>query len=315
MSFTTPLGLLALLGIPAVVFLHLFRRRFRVRRVAGLFLFAPDALAASAGRTRTRLLKTPSFWLEILAALLIALWLGGLSIGAAERVVHVVVVLDDSASMGAAGAPGRTRKALDDLLSELPRNTLGTLITTGARPEIVAGPRAPTALVRSVLDEQAPRRPAHDVGAALLLGREIAGDGRLLLFLTDRPCDTAPDEYEVRAIGVAAPNAAVISSRRTGGKAYFDLLAFGERPFATAFTIRVGEREIRRETVTLRPGRPLHLSFEDPQPRLPLTLALDDDALAIDNEVTLLPEPLRIVPIASTMPDAAAALISLARST
>ena len=31
MTFTAPLGLLALLGVPAVVFLHLYRRRLRER--------------------------------------------------------------------------------------------------------------------------------------------------------------------------------------------------------------------------------------------------------------------------------------------
>jgi len=37
--FTTPLGLLALVAIPAIVAIHLFRRRFPIRPVAGLFLW------------------------------------------------------------------------------------------------------------------------------------------------------------------------------------------------------------------------------------------------------------------------------------
>jgi len=311
MTFTTPLGLLALVGVPVVVFLHLFRRRFRVRRVAGLFLFAPDALVASSGRTRTRLLKTPSFWLEILAALLGALWLGGPTIGAAERVPHLVVVLDDSASMGAKGVGERVRAALNEVIEELPSNAVGTLITTGTRPEVIAGPRVPIALLAPALAEQSPRRPHHDPGPALLLGREIAGDEGQLLLLTDRPLDTAPAEYEVRAVGTASPNAAVIGARRADGKVYFDLLAFGERAFSTAFTLRIGDQQAKRETVDLKPGRPLHLSFQDTQPRASLTLTLESDALAIDNEITLLPEPLRIVPIASTLPKQTADLLLL----
>jgi len=283
MSFTTPLGLIALLGVPVVVFLHLFRRRFRVRRVAGLFLFAPDALVASSGRTRTRLLKTPSFWLEILAALLLALWLGGPTIGAAERVPHLVVVLDDSASMGAQGVSERVRAALDDVVEALPGNAVGTLITTGTRPEVIAGPRVPIALLAPALAEQSPRRPHHDMAPALLLGHEIAGDEGQLLLLTDRPLATAPPEYEVRAVGAAASNAAVIGARRADGKVYFDLLAFGQDTFATVFTLRIAGQQVNRETVSLKPGRPLHLSFEDSRPRASITLKLDPDALAIDN--------------------------------
>ena len=100
MTFTTPLGLLGLLAVPAVLFLHLFRRQLRERSVAGLFLFAPELLVASAGRQRTRLLRTASLWLECVAATALGLWLGGLSFGGSEA-VHLVVVLDDSASMSA----------------------------------------------------------------------------------------------------------------------------------------------------------------------------------------------------------------------
>jgi len=39
MIFATPWGLLALLAIPGIVAIHLFRRRFPVRPVAGLFLW------------------------------------------------------------------------------------------------------------------------------------------------------------------------------------------------------------------------------------------------------------------------------------
>ena len=48
MGFSNPLGLLALLAIPLVLYLHLFRRRFEPRRVSALFLFAADALPAAA---------------------------------------------------------------------------------------------------------------------------------------------------------------------------------------------------------------------------------------------------------------------------
>src|SRR5690606_6392902 len=100
MSFLSPWSLLALFAVPAIVVLHLYRRRLPDRRVAAVFLFFGERLAADAGRQRTRLLRTPSLWLECLAAALLALWLAGPSFGGvASR--HVVFVLDDSASMAA----------------------------------------------------------------------------------------------------------------------------------------------------------------------------------------------------------------------
>src|SRR5688500_18103407 len=106
MDFAAPLGLLGLVAVPAVVALHLFRRRFVERRVAGLFLFSPDALASTAGRRRTRLLRTPSLWLECLAALALGLLLARPRIGSPGERAHLVVVLDGSASMTAPSATG-----------------------------------------------------------------------------------------------------------------------------------------------------------------------------------------------------------------
>jgi hypothetical protein len=53
MIFTSPLGLLALLAIPAIVAIHLFRRRFPPRPVAGLFLWQAVTTDA-AGRRKNQ---------------------------------------------------------------------------------------------------------------------------------------------------------------------------------------------------------------------------------------------------------------------
>ncbi|MEM8885398.1 MAG: BatA and WFA domain-containing protein [Planctomycetota bacterium] len=311
MGFTSPIGLFALLAIPAVIFLHLFRQRFRERRVAGLFLFAPDALPARAGNKRTRLLKTPSFWLEIAAALLLALWLGGFTVGAGHRVPHLVVIWDDSASMGADGVPERARAALEEALDELPGHARGTLIVSGTRPEVRIGPRAPAAFLRDAFDALAPRQPQHDLRPSLLLGRELAGDEGRLLLLTDRPFEDAPPRATVRAVGAAQGNAAVLSARRDGTKVYFDLMAFADGSMRTRFTIHARDRELRNEEITLPPGRLVRLSFGDPGPQVPVRFALGDDALAIDNAVTLLPSPTRVVPVATAMPDETRTLLAL----
>jgi hypothetical protein len=149
MSFTTPLGLLALLALPAVVALHLFRNRLPDRRVAALFLFAEQSLIAGAGRTRTRLLRTASLWLELLAALLLALWLGGLSFGGTAA-QHVVVVLDDSASMQA-GGHARAQQELRTRLGRLGSGDFVSVLRTGERPEVLAGPRARAADAEAAL--------------------------------------------------------------------------------------------------------------------------------------------------------------------
>jgi len=100
--FANPLGLLALLAVPAVVALHLYRRRFEPRVVSALFLWGADDRAPVAGRKREPLRTSVSFWSELGAAALLALAFAGPRSGcAAGRSEHLVIVLDSSDSMGA----------------------------------------------------------------------------------------------------------------------------------------------------------------------------------------------------------------------
>jgi len=70
-------GLDLCLAIPAIVAIHLFRRRFPVRPVAGLFLWQLGRQTPEGGGKISRLPITRSLILECLAALALALILPG----------------------------------------------------------------------------------------------------------------------------------------------------------------------------------------------------------------------------------------------
>ncbi|MFT5150183.1 MAG: Ca-activated chloride channel family protein, partial [Planctomycetota bacterium] len=133
--FLHPFGLLALLAVPAVVGLHLFRRRFQPRVVSAVFLWDTLDRAAVAGRKREPLHRSASFWCELFAALLLGLAVAGprgCGVGEAQ---HLVVVLDASASMAATiegeSAIDRARQKIEDRLEALPRGSRATLIASG----------------------------------------------------------------------------------------------------------------------------------------------------------------------------------------
>ena len=121
--FANPLGLLALLALPAVVGLHLFRRRFTPRPVSATFLWAPMDRAAHAGRKPAPLHRSPSFWLELLAVLLLALVLAGPRGCGGGDVVHAVIILDGSASMSANGHQEAASTAARRQIQRLPRSS------------------------------------------------------------------------------------------------------------------------------------------------------------------------------------------------
>ena len=106
MTFVNPWGLLALLAVPAIIVIHLYQRRFPTLVVTGLHLWSVETRPSLPGRRREKLPVSTSLILECLAATLLALLLAGPRIGEANRVPHLVVVLDDSASMSARRVDG-----------------------------------------------------------------------------------------------------------------------------------------------------------------------------------------------------------------
>ena len=322
MSFGAPLGLLALLALPAIVILHLYRRRLKQRRVAGLFLFREGPLVASAGRRRTRLMRSLSLLCELVAALCAALLLGRLDLGAGASERHLVVVLDDSASMGAAGPGGspaaRARAAVAEAAEQAGRVTL---VLTGPRPTLRLGPREPAALAAAALEGWAPSQPSHDPGPALALALELAGPEDRVLVLTDDPDLAPPPRCELAAVGAPLGNAALLSARRlttpSGETVLADIGWWG--PAAGETTLRVesaagaGEALLAR-VISLEPGQVAHLSLDLTASSGDLRVRLSDDALAIDNEALLLPEPPRRVRVASLLDAEAGRLLALERA-
>src|SRR5262245_15003624 len=190
MIYTTPLGLLALLGIPAIVAIHLFRRRFPVRQVAGLFLWQIAQQAPEGGGKITRLPITRSLLLECLAALALALILAGARISPASVSQHLVVLLDDSASMAAVNTRNESARdrAVARVLAEIGRLPSGarvTLIQSGERPSILAGPAALALEARTALASWKPEAQHHPLSLGIRLARELAGQTGMVMVVSD----------------------------------------------------------------------------------------------------------------------------------
>ncbi len=316
MMFTAPFGLLALLAVPAVVVLHLYRRRLVERRVAGLFLFVGERLVTEAGRTRTRLLNTASLWLECLAASALALWLAGLSFGGAPA-RHVVFVLDDSASMGVGGTLLRARAEVSARAADLGGGDRVTLVRTGPRPVVLLGPRALPTEVAAALPSWRPVRTRHDPLPTLDLARELAaGDGEVV-FCTDEEPPPGCADVTVLAFGEGVPNGAILTAERLprvdgdGEELHVAIVGYGAIA-VTAVTVFDGARELQRRPVELREGH------ADVVLRLPtgvdvVRVQLAGDAMPIDDVAWLLPIPERTVAVCDLLDAESRARLQLSR--
>ena len=141
----------------------------------------------------TKLPITASLILECLAALALALILAGARIIPASVTEHLVVLLDDSASMAAVNAQNqsprdRAAQRILDEVERLGRNVRVTLIQSGERPAVLAGPAALGLETKPALEKWKPEAQHHSLALGLRLARELAEDtGRILVFSDEAP--------------------------------------------------------------------------------------------------------------------------------
>ena len=316
MSFTAPLGLLALLAVPVIVALHRFRNRLPEQRVAGLFLFPGTAVASPGGRKVTRLWQSRSLWLECTAAVLFALWLAGVTVGdLLPR--HLVVVVDNSASMGAVTTHERVEACLQRLAQELARHDEVTVISSGVPAQVAVGPRARAEQLQAFARSYQPSLPNHSLQVALDLAREIAGNSGEIVCITDAELADPGLDLHLVACGQAAGNAAVASLQRVRGdnldRLLVKIVGFGDVA-AGEVVVFSGEQELARLPLQLS-GATGTMQFTVPvaQDLGLVHVQLPADALLLDNDAWLVAEPEPIVAVCNLLPAAASTEFELPR--
>jgi hypothetical protein len=317
MIFTTPLGLLALLAIPAIVAIHLFRRRFPVRPVAGLFLWGAVRQTPEGGGRITKLPITRSLILECLAALALALILAGARISPAGVSQHLVVLLDDSASMAAAAAAGDSARdrAVRRVLAELDRLRAGariTLVRSGDRPAILAGPASYIVEARPALDAWTPEAPHHSMALGLRLARELAGRTGTLMVMSDMPPAPRGETHFEGGVWVAlgdpVENVGITAAQRTSapednrGAVSLTLASNAGAAASRRLTVHAGDTEVAARELSVPPGVS-SLTLPIPAALPAVRVALSDDGLRRDNDVVLAEPQARIVATLNAMPE------------
>jgi hypothetical protein len=314
MMFATPLGLLALLAIPAIVAIHLFRRRFPVRPVAGLFLWQLMRRTPEEGSKIAKLPITRSLILECLAALALALILAGARVSSTGVSPHLVVLLDDSASMAAVNARGESARdrAVQRVLAELDRlgnRALVTLVESGDRPSVLAGPAALAAEARRALDTWKPEAPHHSLALGLRLARELSGRaGRLMVMSDLAPGSNGDNGVLWVSVGEPLANVGITAADRTltpdegRGTVSLTLGNYSESPARRRLSVSAGDTNVLTRDLDLPPGVS-SLTLPLPPGLPPVRVALSDDALMRDNAVILAEPRPRVVGVENRLPD------------
>ena len=321
MEFANPLGLFGLLALPTILAIHLFHRRFPPLLVAGLHLWGEEVRVPTAGRKRERLPISRSLILELLAALLLTMVLAQPRVSDSGKVLHLIAVLDDSASMSAVGAVGADEtSSRDRAVAELsrrmeaaPRGSRATLILTGRRPVMLAGPAVEWDVAEASLSDWEPTLPRHDILPALDMAVQLAENGGDVVFMTDAmPADDQPfpTEAEVVAVGESLSNIAITAARWTVdsttlvGHVFLRVKNEGPRPTTVTVEGRSRDAAVFRSKLELSPEEelPLETDVAGGLGRLVVSVDTAKDSLAADSVVSLVEPKVRTVRVAVDLP-------------
>jgi hypothetical protein len=303
--FTTPLALWGLLALPILVGIYWLRVRHRRYPVSSLMLWL-DPQEAPQGGTRIERLITPLlFFLELLALTLLVLAAANPYLALRERVRPLIVVLDDSYSMQAGGERSPRHQAVQALEEELKRRPRPSVrfLLAGDGTQALGETAYTTAEALDRLRDWRGWAASSRLEEALSFAGELGGELPLLLVLTDRESPTELHKGRVQwwAFGQPRANIAIVNSARTphenGERCLLEIANFSDNDEETRLVLETGAPpdEWRRSSLRLRPRETRRVIFTLPEKTPRLSARIDDDELAIDNRVSLLPMAVRPV--------------------
>ena len=223
MPFTSPLALLGLLFIPAVLAMYLLKLRRDETVVPSTLLWTRLATDVEANAPWQKLRRSLLLLLQLLLVAILALLAARPFLERPAGLARdVVLVLDTSASMAATDVtPNRleaAKAAALDALRDLPTGGKVSVIAADRTARIVVNETTDLGRVRQALDKIEPSSSSGDLGDALELAGKLAarsGDAQILVgtdgALATTPRGTIEAPIKVLAVGRSHRNQAIVA--------------------------------------------------------------------------------------------------------
>jgi hypothetical protein len=289
--------LLSLLSLPALAAIYWLRNRFRRVPVSSLLLWADQEEARQGGWRLDRLQTPLLFFLELAALALLSVAAAGPQAATGRVPRPLVVVLDDSYSMLAGGENSPRAQALAALAEELRSGEafITRFVLAGRTHQTLGVPVRDADDALAILTEWKCHAPEARLDEAVGFAVELGGPHAVILVLSDHQPAVVPDKGRVRwwAFGKPLPNLAFVSAARSqhakGERCLLEVANLSAEPQKTPILVTSDlTGPIRQENLALGPGESRLLVYSIPPDTPALTARLGEDALAIDNQVTLL---------------------------
>jgi VWA domain-containing protein/aerotolerance regulator-like protein len=221
--FATPLALLGLLFIPAVIAMYLLKLRRDETVVPSTLLWSRLVADVEANAPWQKLRRSLLLLLQLLLVLILAMLAARPFLERPAGLARdIVLVIDTSASMAATDvAPNRleaAKAAAIDALRELPTGGVVSLIAADRSARIVVNETTDLGRVRQALADIETTSSHGDLGDALELAGKLAarsGDAQILVAtdgaLATPTTSTVPARIKVLPVGRDRKNQAIVA--------------------------------------------------------------------------------------------------------
>ena len=302
-----PYGLLALLGIPAVLAIHFLQRKAIEIPVPGLFLLERTQRDAASGRRLERLIPSIPLWMQLLAVLLLTWFLAEPRFPKRGSVQRIAVVVDSSASMGVF-----KKEMLERLAAELPSfqgpaTTMQLTVLESApnRPRLYAGDSVKD--LQAALEKWQPLEGIIDPTQAIRLARSLVSRDGTVIYLTDTPAESLPFDARLMAVGATIDNVGFtgVNFSSADGTLVWEALVrnYGKSAADRSWTLQSSRGVTAARPIHLEPGALVTLQAAFPQDATDVSLVLSGDRFTLDDTLPLVaPKPKTLTIFAATSP-------------
>lgn len=306
-TLANPLGLLALLGIPAVLAIHFLQRKAIELPVSTLFLLERTHRDAASGRRLERIIPSIPLWMQLLAVLLLAWFLAEPRYQKSGSVQRIAVVLDSSASMQVFKEAAIARLAAELPGFQGPATALELTVIESApsRPRVYAGSSVEE--LKTALQKWQPLDGLTDPTSALRLARSLVSGEGTVIYLTDTPAESLPFEARLMAVGEAIENVGftgVSFSTEEGALVWRALVKnYGKSAVERSWSIQTATGGTEPRALRLEANALVTLQAAFPADAENVRLVLSPDRFPLDDTLPLVaPKPKALALFTATSP-------------
>jgi Aerotolerance regulator N-terminal len=306
-TLANPLGLLALLGIPAVLAIHFLQRKAVELPISTLFLLERTQRDAVEGRRLERLIPSVPLWMQLLAVMLLTWLLAEPRFQKSGSVQRIAVVLDSSVSMGVF-----KNEAIARLIAELPAfqgpaSSVEFMVLESApsRPRLYAG--SAIGELQAVLEKWQPLDGLTDPTQSLRLARSLVSREGTVIYLTDTPAPSLPFEAKLISVGAPIENVGftgVTFATEEGTLVWRALVRnYGNTAAERTWSIQTATGSTEPRSLKLAPGALVTLQSAFPTAAKNVRLVLSADRFSLDDVFPLVaPQPKTLKLFTATSP-------------